>query len=120
MVEARRDHLADAQRLHLEDFLGTLVHQQDEERGLGMVGCDALGDGLQHHRLPGLGRRDDQRALALAEGAEQVDHAVGEVGLTLADQPALEPELLVGMDGAEAGEVGAAAELGGRAAAACW
>ncbi len=103
IVEARRDHLADAHRLHLEDFLGPLVHQQDEQAGLGIVRADSLGDGLEHHRLARLGRGDDQGALALAERAEDVDHAVGEVGLALADQLALEAELLVGMDRAEAG-----------------
>ena len=85
--------------------------------GLGIVGRDALGDGLQHHRLARLGRRHDERALALAERAEDVDHPVGEVGLALADEPALEPELLVGMDGAEPAELGPAARAlraGGR------
>ena len=116
VVEARGHDLADAGCLHLEDFLWTLVHQKDEQRRLRLIGDDAFGDGLEHHRLAGLGRGDDERALPLAERAEQVDDAVGEIGLSLAGEAALEPDLLVGMDGAEAGELGPAAHLLGGAA----
>ena len=34
VVEARRNHLADAGRLDLEDFLRPLVHQEDEQHRL--------------------------------------------------------------------------------------
>ncbi len=40
-----------------------------------MVGGDRGGDVLQQHRLAGLGRRDDQAALALADRRHQVDDA---------------------------------------------
>jgi hypothetical protein len=39
----------------------------------GVVGGDGVGDVLQHHRLAGARRRDDQRALAFAERRDQVD-----------------------------------------------
>ena len=59
----------------------------------GMVGGDGVGDGLQQHRLAGAGRRDDQAALPLADGREQVHHAAGIVFL---DGFELEP--LVGIE----------------------
>ena len=39
-----------------------------------MVGGNRGGDVLQHHRLAGARRRHDQRALALADRRDQVDH----------------------------------------------
>src|SRR3989454_147286 len=41
-----------------------------------MVERDSLRHGLQHHRLSRLGRRDDQGALAKAQGADQVHDAL--------------------------------------------
>ena len=113
VVEARRDDFADAERLHLEHLFRPLVHQQHVEAGPRVVGADTLGDGLQDHRLARLGRRHDQGALALAERTENVDDAVGVVRLALPHEPALQPELLVGMDGAKAAELGPPAEVGG-------
>ena len=40
---------------------------------------DAVGDGLEQHRLAGLGRADDERALALADGVHEVDEALAQV-----------------------------------------
>jgi hypothetical protein len=54
-VERGRDDLALDRSLHVRDFLGTLVHEDDHEVGLGVVGRDGVGDGLQHHRLARLG-----------------------------------------------------------------
>ncbi len=39
-----------------------------------MVGGDRLGDVLQQHRLAGARRRNDQRALALADRRDDIDH----------------------------------------------
>ena len=56
-----------------------------------MVVRDRGGDLLHHHRLAGLGRRDDQRALAFALRRHQVEDAAGDVlGRAVA---ALEAEL---------------------------
>ena len=44
-----------------------------------MVVDDGLGDVLHHHRLAGLGRRDDQRALAFALRRHQIHDAAGDV-----------------------------------------
>src|SRR3546814_9049333 len=41
---------------------------------LGMIVGDRLGDVLEQHGLAGARRRDDQRALALALRADEVDH----------------------------------------------
>jgi hypothetical protein len=61
--------------LHVGDLFGPLVDEQHDEVDLGVVVHDGVGDVLQQHRLAGARRRDDQRALALADGAEQVDDA---------------------------------------------
>ena len=65
--------------LHLGHFLRALVDQQHDQVALGVVVRDGVGDVLQHHGLAGLGRRDDQAALALADGRDQVDDAAGDV-----------------------------------------
>ena len=44
-----------------------------------MVGGDRLGDVLQHHGLTHARRGDDQTALALTQGRDNVDHAAGPV-----------------------------------------
>src|SRR3546814_5083147 len=44
-----------------------------------MVGGDGGGDLLHHDRLAGLGRRHDQRALALALRRHQIEDAAGDV-----------------------------------------
>src|SRR5437764_4001973 len=45
-----------------------------------MVGLDRVGDLLEHGRLPRLGRRHDEAALALADRREQIDDASRHVG----------------------------------------
>ena len=65
--------------LHVGDFFGTLVDQQHDQRDFGVVGGDGVGDVLQQHRLAGARRRDDQAALALADGRQQVHDAAGVV-----------------------------------------
>jgi hypothetical protein len=57
---------------------GPLVDQDDHEVALGVVRRDGVGDRLHHHRLAGLGRADDEGALALADRHHQVDDAGGE------------------------------------------
>jgi hypothetical protein len=73
--KGRGDDLALHRTLHVGDFLGPFVDQQDDQEHFGMVVGDGLGDVLQQHGLAGARRRDDQRALALALRADQVDHA---------------------------------------------
>ena len=46
-----------------------------------MIGSDGIGDGLQHHRLAGARRSDDQAALAFADGAKHVENASREIFL---------------------------------------
>ena len=54
---------------------------------------DRVGDLLQHERLAGLGRRDDEAALALADRGDEVDDAGRELlGLGLEAQALLRVE----------------------------
>src|SRR3546814_18667159 len=75
LVEGRGDDFAVHAALHVGDFLGPFVDQQDDQIDLGMVVGDRLGDILQQHGLTRTRRRDDQRALALALRADEVDDA---------------------------------------------
>src|SRR5690606_20133411 len=65
--------------LHVGDLFGALVDEDDHEVYLGVVLRDGVRDLLQHDGLAGLGRRDDQAALALSDRGDQVDDALGEL-----------------------------------------
>src|SRR6058998_1891625 len=86
------------------------VDGQDEEERRGIVEGDPFGDRLQHHRLPGLGRGDDQRALAEAEGAHEIDDALDLGGARARGLRGLEQQRPRRMHGAELGELGALRE----------
>ena len=92
LVEGGTDDFAAHAALHVGDFFRTLVDQQHDQRDFGMIGGDGVGDALQQHRLTGARRGDDQAALALADGRQQIHHAAGVI---VADGFQLEP--LVGI-----------------------
>src|SRR5258706_9563299 len=95
LVEGRGDYLAAHGAHHLGDFLGPLVDQEHDQRDVGMVRGERVRDVLQHHRLAGLRRADDQASLTFAYGRDDVEHAPGDVFLGL--DVALELEGLVRM-----------------------
>ena len=74
LVEGRADDLALDRAGHVGDLLGPLVDQQHDQVDFGVVGRQRMRDVLQHHGLAGARRRHDQRALALAERRDQVEH----------------------------------------------
>ena len=79
LVEGGADDFAFNRALHVGDFLGALVDQQHDQRDFGMIRGDRIGDGLQQHGFAGAGRGDNQAALALADGREQIHDAAGEI-----------------------------------------
>ena len=79
-VEGRGDDLALHRALHVGDLFGALVDEHDHEVDLGVVDRDGVRDLLQHDGLAGLGRRDDEAALALADRRDEVDDALRELG----------------------------------------
>ena len=89
LVERRRDHLALDRALEVGDLLGPLVDQDHHQVALGVVGGDRGGHRLQDLRLAGLGGRDDQAALALADRRDDVDDPADQVV-----RAGLEPEPL--------------------------
>ncbi len=91
---------------HVGDFLGALVHEQAHEVHVGVVRGDGGRDVLQHRGLAGLRRADDQAALALADGAHEVDDASCDGVLAV-----LHMEALVGVDRREVAEAHAVAAL---------
>ncbi len=73
-VESRAHDFAANRAGHVGDLFRTLIDQQDDEVDFRVIRRDGMRDVLQHHRLAGPGRGDDEAALALAERRDQVDH----------------------------------------------
>ena len=87
---------------HLGHFLGPLVDEQHHEVHLGMIRGHGLGDVLQQDGLAGARRGDDQAALPLADGRQQVHDARGQrLGA------GFQADLLVRVDGRQVVEVAA-------------
>src|SRR5690349_2648652 len=78
-VEGRADDLAAYRALHVSDFFGALVDEQNDQVDLRMVRRDGVRDALQHHGFTRARRSDDQPALAFSERRQQIHHADGEV-----------------------------------------
>ena len=94
LVEGRGDDLGLHGPLHVRHLFRALVDEQHDEHHLGVVLGDGVRDVLQDHRLAGLGRRRDERPLALPDRRDQIDDARGE-----AAPRRLEVELLLGIEG---------------------
>ena len=99
-VEGGGDDLALDRALHVGDLLRALVDEHDHEVGLGVVDADGVGDLLQDDRLTRLGRGDDEPALPLADGRDQVNDPRSD-GLGRG----LQPQLLLGVERRELGEL---------------
>ena len=95
-VESRGDDFALDRAAHVRDLLGPLVDEQDHEMDIGVVGLDGMGDLLQDGRLARFGRRDDQPALAFADGRDEVHDPGRHVARVARD---LEAQLVVGEKG---------------------
>ena len=72
-VEGGAHHLSLDRARHVGDLFGPLVDEQHDQVAFRVVGGHRVGDVLQHHRLAGARRGDDQRPLALADGGDEVD-----------------------------------------------
>src|SRR5438309_9353080 len=81
-----------------------------------MVERDSLRHGLQHHRLSRLGRRDDQGALAKAQGADQVHDALDLGRARARGLGGLESQGARWVHRPELREVGPLVQVGGRQA----
>src|SRR5690606_11138508 len=105
-IEGRGDDLALDRALHVGDLFGPLVHEHHHDVDLGVVLGDRLRDGLEDERLAGLGGRDDEAALTLADGGDEVDDPRREL---LGSR--LETQALVRVDRRQLAEVDAARGL---------
>lgn len=94
LVEGRGDDLGLGVARHLGHLLGALVDEQHNQIDVGMVVGYGVDNRLHEHRLTRLGLGDNQRALPLADGREEVYDARGEVVVAVARQA----ELLVGKE----------------------
>ncbi len=86
---------------HVGHLLGPLPDEHDHEVQVGVVPRDAIGNLLEDGGLAGLGRRDDQAALAPADGGQHVQQARRQRKL-----PRLQRELFEGEDGRQPVEPG--------------
>ena len=80
-IEGRGDDLGFDVFLHVGDFFGALVDQEDDQDHLGVVLVDRVGELLHQDGLTSLRLGDDQAALALADGRQEVDHPHRDVAL---------------------------------------
>ena len=72
--------------LHVRDFLGTLVDEEDDEHRLRIVLRDGVGHLLEEDRLADARRRDDEPALSEPDRREEIDDARRELlGVGLED-----------------------------------
>ncbi len=85
--------------------------EQHDQTAFGVVARDGGGQLLEQYRLAGLGRGDDQTALALADGEQDEDDASGH-----AARRVLQAEPVARVQRGEVVEVRAAAQLFGGAA----
>src|SRR5208337_57840 len=81
LVECGADDFTLDGALHVRDFFRTFVDEEHDQSHVRMIDGDGIGDGLQHHGFAGARRRIDQTALTLADRAEQVQHAAGQIFL---------------------------------------
>jgi hypothetical protein len=79
LVEGRGDDFATHRPAHFRHLLGPLVDQQHDQGDIRVIGGDGMRNVLHQHRLAGLGRRDDQAALAFADRRDHVDDPAGDV-----------------------------------------
>src|SRR5690606_29865248 len=96
LIEGGGDDLTLHRTLHVGDFFGTLVDQQNEKVAFRMVGGDGMSDILQQNRLTSARWRHDQTALALTERRNQVDDPRGQILVGRYIQFHLEP--LIGIE----------------------
>ena len=106
-VEGRCDNFGVDAALHVGHFLGSFVDEENHDVGFGVILGYGVGDILEQEGLAGLGRSDDEAALALADGREHVDHA----GAEGAAASGGEVEFLVGEEGSEVLEGHAVADI---------
>ena len=75
-IKGRSNYLSIDAAGHVGHLLRTLVDEQDDHIGLGMVFRDGVGNFLQQHGFTGLGLCDDKSALAFTDGREHIYHAL--------------------------------------------
>ncbi|MCY1173434.1 hypothetical protein D9M73_135930 [compost metagenome] len=79
LVERRGNHFAAHGALHFGHFFRTFVDQQHDQMNFRIVTSDVRGNVLQHDRLTGFRRCNDQTALAFTDRGAQVDDTTGQV-----------------------------------------
>ena len=111
VVERGVHDLAGHRPADVGDLFGPLADQHHHQVRLGVARADRGGDLLEHQGLAGLGRRDDEAALAETDGADQVDDPGGGRG-----GASFQADPLVRVQRGQRVERGTAGRLGGRQA----
>ena len=73
LVESRGNNLPFDTTLHISDFFGTFIDQQNDQIALWVVLFDRIGDILQQNGFTSPWRRHDQTTLAFTNGRHQID-----------------------------------------------
>ena len=110
LVKGRGYHLGVDGACHIGHLLRALVYQEHHEVGLGMVGCDSVGNVFHQDGLTCLGLCHDECALTFTDRREEVYNTCREVG---SGTVATEREFLVGEKRCEMLEWDAVTHIGG-------
>src|ERR1700694_819647 len=104
-VEAGGNNLAIAPGDHFADFLGALVHEQNQEDCLRMIDRHALDDCLEKHRFAGPGGGHNERPLAVPDRRDQIDCPSCQLGSALGGPAGLELEFTLRIRRYEGSEI---------------
>ena len=74
-IKGRGNHFSFNRAVHIGNFFGAFVHQQDHDLAFGVVYGDGVGDLLQLDGLARTRRSYQQASLAFADGTNQVQYA---------------------------------------------
>ena len=74
LVERRADDFGFRHRfVEIGHLFGSLVDEKDDERDFGVIVGDGVGHLLQQDRFARARRRDNESALSLADGGDEID-----------------------------------------------
>ena len=105
-VEGGGDDLTLDRALHIGDFLRSLIDEHDHQMAFRVIAGNRVGDVLHDRGLAGLGWRDDQGTLALADRHDEVDDAGGQLL-----RSGLQAQPLIGVERGQLAELGTIAGI---------
>ena len=80
LIESRCNNFGIHRASHVGHLLRAFVDEQHHQVGLGVIGCDGVGNVFHQDGLTRLGLCHDEGTLTFSDGREQVDDACREIG----------------------------------------